>query len=507
MSDATGSKKTKKQSRREKQAAENRAAWEPMQKELHERRARMAAMGGPDRVKKYMHDRGKLDARQRIEALFDPGTFSEIGQLVGTINGVPAEGFVCGSGKVNGRTVLAGVEDFTVLGGSIGTGGSSKRYRIAELAAQEQVPLVMMLEGAGHRLTDEGGGGRAPGDLQAMADLSGQVPMVCLVLGASAGHGALAAPLSDFVIMSEQGSMFTGGPPLVKGATGEDVTKEELGGPKICAEIAGSAHNVAPDDASAIAMAREYLSYFPQHAGGALPEVDTGDTGPRSLDDMVEVIPPDDRKPYDIHDVIERMVDRDSFFEVQPRYGRAIVVGLARMGGRAVAIVANNPSRGAGAVDPEAAIKAMDFIDHVGNFGHPVIFLADNPGVMAGTKAERGGILKWGGKMFRAERRLKNAKIHLTMRKAFGFGSVVMAHNPHDKQTLCLSLPGVTMAALPASTGGPTAKLSAEEQAQAEADQASGPYKMAQSLAYDDIIEPSEIRDKILSGLAMLEVR
>ena len=326
MSDATGSKKSKKQSRREKQAAENRAAWEPMQKELQERRERMGAMGGPDRVKKYMHDRGKLDARQRIEALFDPGTFREIGLLVGTIQGVPAEGFVCGSGKVNGRTVLAGVEDFTVLGGSIGSGGSSKRYRIAELAAQEQVPLVMMLEGAGHRLTDEGGGGRAPGDLQAMADLSGQVPMVCLVLGASAGHGALAAPLSDFVVMSEQGSMFTGGPPLVKGATGEDVTKEELGGPQICAEIAGSAHNVAPDDASAIAMARDYLSYFPQFAGGEIPTSDGGDVGPRSLADMVEVIPPDDRKPYDIHDVIDRMVDQDSFFEVQPKYGRAIVV-------------------------------------------------------------------------------------------------------------------------------------------------------------------------------------
>ena len=149
----------------------------------------------------------------------------------------------------------------------------------------------------------------------------------------------------------------------------------------------------------------------------------------------------------------------------------------------------------------------MDFLEHLGHFGHPVIFLGDNPGVMAGTKAERGGILKWGGKMYRAERRLRNAKIHITMRKAFGFGSVVMAQNPHDKQTLNLSLPGVTMAALPASSGGPTAKLSAEEQAAAEAEQAAGPYKMAHSLGYDDIIEPSEIRDRILGGLAMLETR
>lgn len=506
MSDAP-EKKSKKQLRLEKQAALNRAAWEPAQKELHERRDRMRAMGGPDRIKKYMHDRGKLDARQRLETLFDPGTFREIGLLVGTVNGIPAEGFVCGSGQINGRTVMAGAEDFTVLGGSIGAGGSAKRYRIAELARQERVPIVMILEGAGHRLTEGEGGGRSPGDLQAMADLSGHVPMVCLVLGAAAGHGALAAPLSDFVIMSESASMFTGGPPLVKAATGEDVTKEELGGARMCAEIAGSAHNVAPDDATALAMARDYLAFFPQFAGGPLPTHETGDTDHRLLEDLVEVVPLDDRKPYDIHDVIERMVDCGTFFEVQPGYGRGIVVGLAYMGGHAIAIVANNPARNAGSVDAAAAIKAMDFIDQVGNYGHPVVFLADNPGVMAGTKAERSGILKWGGKMFRAERRLKNPKIHVTMRKAFGFGSVVMAQNPFDNQTLSLSLPGVTMGAMPASSGGPTAKLNPEEQAAAEAAQAAGPYKMAQGLVYDDIIDPSELRDKILDGLSLLGSR
>ena len=140
---------------------------------------------------------------------------------------------------------------------------------------------------------------------KALADLSGQVPMVCLVLGPAAGHGALAAPLSDFVVMTESASMFTGGPPLVKAATGEDVTKEELGGARICAEIAGSAHNVVPDDASALALARRYLGYFPQHRGGALPTHEGGDTGPRALDDLVEVIPPSDRKPYAMHEVIE----------------------------------------------------------------------------------------------------------------------------------------------------------------------------------------------------------
>ena len=497
-------KKSPRQLRREKEAAANREAWAPMQAELAARRIRMQAMGGPERVRKYMYDRGKLDARQRLAALFDPGSFREIGPLVGTLSDIPAEGFIAGHGQIDGRPVFAGSEDFSVLGGSIGSGGTAKRFRIAELALQEKLPLVMILEGAGHRLTEtDSGMGRAPNDLLALADLSGHVPMVCVVLGASAGHGALAAPLSDYVIMSEGAAMFTGGPPLVKAATGEDVTKEDLGGARMCAEIAGSAHAVTPDDASALALARHYLSYFPSHRGGALPERRSGDIGPRRLDDLVEIMPPQDRRPYDIHDVIERVVDRGSFLEIQPGYGKGLVLGLAFLGGRAVGIVANNPAHYAGAVDSEAAIKATDFLDLVGHFGHPILFLADNPGVMAGTKAERSGILKWGGKMFRAERRLSNPKIHVTLRKAFGFGAVTMAQNPFDKQTLSLSLPGVTMGAMPAASGGRAAKLDAAEQAKAEAEQASGPYKMADRLVYDDIIDPTELRNRILEGLEL----
>jgi len=498
-------RESKRETRRKNAARENRAAWAPIRTELQSRRERMTEMGGADRVKKYVYDRGKLDARQRLATLFDPDTFREIGLLVGTVSGIPAEGFVCGSGKISGRTVFAGAEDFSVLGGSIGSGGTAKRFRIAELALQERAPLVMILEGAGHRLTETEGMGRTPNDLLALADLSGQVPMVCIVLGPSAGHGALAAPLSDFVIMSEAASMFTGGPPLVKAATGEDITKEELGGARICTEIAGSAHNVTPDDTSALELARRYLGYFPQRSGSALPTRYGDDSEPRLLEDLVELIPPDDRKPYDIHDVITRLVDADSFLEIQPGFGRAIVIGLAFVGGRAIGIVANNPARYAGAVDSDAAIKATDFIELVGHFGHPVVFLADNPGVMAGSKAERSGILKWGGKMFRAERRLKNAKIHVTLRKAFGFGAVTMAQNPFDKQTLCLSLPGVTMGSMPAESGGRSAKLDPEAQARAEEAQTSGPYKMAHHLVYDDIIDPSELRNRILDGLTMLQ--
>ena len=212
----------------------NRDDWQPILAELERRRAISRGMGGEERVARLMTARGKLDARARLAALFDPGTFVEIGGHTGG-TAIPADALVAGFGKVDGRAVVGAAEDFTVLGGSIGPGSAAKRYRAVDLAHQERVPLVFMLDGAGHRLTDTGGHGRAPNDLLALADLSGRVPMVCLVLGASAGHGALTSPLSDFTIMSDAGAMFTGGPPLVKAALGEDVTKEELGGPKVCA--------------------------------------------------------------------------------------------------------------------------------------------------------------------------------------------------------------------------------------------------------------------------------
>src|SRR5271155_3090933 len=193
-------------------------------------------MGGEGRLTRQ-RDRGRLNARERVTGLFDAGSFLEIGQLVGTTEEppVPGDALVAGSGRIDGRPALAGAEDVTVLGGSIGSGSSDKRYRLCQLARQERVPLVMMLEGAGHRVT-ESASGRRPGDLMGLAELSGTVPIVCLVLGASAGHGALTAPLSDFAVMTETASIFAAGPPLVKSGTGEDVTKEVLGGPQVAAE-------------------------------------------------------------------------------------------------------------------------------------------------------------------------------------------------------------------------------------------------------------------------------
>jgi acetyl-CoA carboxylase carboxyltransferase component len=478
------------------------ADWKPLLGELEARREKARAMGGPERVERLMHARGKLDARARIERLFDPGSFIEIGTFTGGPE-IPADALVAGMGRIDGRPALAGAEDFSVLGGSIGMGSMAKRTRLCELALRERVPLVMMLEGAGHRLTSEHAGGRTPNDLLLLADLRGQVPMVCLVLGASAGHGALTAPLSDFVVMTEGAAMFTGGPPLVKAATGEDVTKEELGGPEVCAEIAGTAHNVVADDAAAIALARRYLGYFPQNRHAPPPRRGGPDAGPRRLDDLLALIPPNDRRPYPMHAVLERLVDAGSLLEIQPRYGRSLVAALAFLGGHAVAILANNPAVRAGAVDSRAAIKATELLETAGAFGLPVVFLADNPGVMAGTQAERDGILKWAGRMFVAQRRLRGPKLHVTLRKSFGFGASTMGQNPFDRQTLSLAFPGVTMDAMPAASGGRSARLDEGTQARVEARQRSGPWRMAAGMTYDEVIDPRELRNALIAGLEL----
>jgi len=492
--------------KKQRQRDSNRDAWSPWLAALDAARQQSRAMGGEEKLATLMEGRGKLNARQRIEALFDPGTFVEIGALVGNKAGLPADAFVCGSGRIQGRPVLAGAEDFTIQAGSCGTGGGYKRHRLAELALQEGLPLVWMLEGAGARMeVRTGAPARTPIDLAAMADAKGEVPVVCLILGVSAGHGALAAPLSDFVVMTEAACMFTGGPPLVRAATGEQVSREELGGPCVCIE-AGSVHNLVASDAEAIALARHYLSYFPANRHVQAPR-GSGDSTPRLVPELLEIIPPDARKPYDVREVIRALVDEGRWLEVQPGYGRSLVTALAHLGGRAVAFVANNPAHRAGALDAAGAIKAADFIDTAGRFGLPVIYLLDNPGVMAGTRSEREGVLKWGGKMFLAGRRLKTPKISVLMRKGFGFGLVTMAHMPHDNQTLNLALPRANIATMPAQSGGASAKLDDATRGKIEQAQRGGPYGLADRLGVDDVVAPQELRNALINGLALTEMR
>jgi len=484
---------------------EERYGWGPALDEIARRKQEAFAMGGEAR-KARQRERGRLDARERLATLFDPGTFFELGTLVGTSEDppVPGDALVAGSGRIDGRPALAGAEDVTVLGGSIGSGSSDKRYRLCQLARQERVPLVMMLEGAGHRVT-EAASGRRPGDLMGLAELSGVVPLVGLVLGASAGHGALTAPLCDFVVMTVSASIFAAGPPLVRSATGEDVTKEVLGGPPVAAAVGGVVHNVVSDDVEAIALARRYLAHFATNGWGA-PPVRTGPGTDRRRVDLLRLIPPDPRRPYPIRPVLAEIVDDGEFLEVQPDFGRSIVTVLTHIGGRSVAVVANDPATLAGTIDSDAADKAAHFLDVADAFGLPCVFLADNPGVLAGTVAESQGILRHAARLFAVQHRMRVPKLHVTLRKAFGFGSSVMAMNPFDGQTVTLALPSITLGALPADSAA--SRIDDEdERARVAAEQSEASVRAAARLSYDEVVDPRDLRDALLTALDLAKGR
>lgn len=487
--------------------------WDQLLEDLQQRRHAARAMGGAERLDHH-RGRGRLDARARVERLLDPDTFVELGTLVGSVHRgvvppVPADALVAGHGLIDGRPVLVGAEDFTVMGGSIGLGTSAKRQRLAELAGQERVPLVMLLEGAGERTQNAfERRGRAPNDLQTLAHISGLVPTVAAVMGSSAGHGALTAPLMDFVVMVEGASLFSAGPPLVKEATGEEVTKEELGGAAVHTTLSGVAHNAAPDDGAALDLIGRYLAYFPSSSWQYPRRSDAAaDTGPRQLDELTDLIPADPRRGYDIRPVVELVADRDSVLEIEPAFGRPVVTVLARLGGEPLAIVANQPAANAGAIDSDAADKAAHFIEVADAFHLPVVFLADNPGVLAGTAAERSGILRQAARMFAAQARVQSLKLHVTLRKAYGFGSSLMAMNPFDRQAVTLALPGARLGAMPATGAGAAAGVDGDAQQLLDHADLGGAYSSADTMSYDEVIEPRELRNALLAALRLASAR
>ena len=408
---------------------------------------------------------------------------------------------MAGVGAIDNRPVAVGAEDFTTMGGSIGPAATRKRWRIADIARRERIPLVMLLEGAGHRPPlpgDPGGGG--PNDLQAQAALSGLVPMVCGVMGPSAGHGAVTALLCDFSIMTPDAAIFTAGPPVVEASLGERVGKEELGGPAV-AVGAGTVHNTAVDDADLLAQIRSYLSYFGSSAWERPPAAGTGDIGRRRITEMLDLVARDGKRAYDMAAVVEAVVDGGATLAIQPGYGASIICALARMGGESVGVVANQPAVLAGSIDAAAAAKAAHFISVCDSFHLPLVFLTDNPGVLAGTASERAGVLRAAARMYAAQTRAATTKIHVTLRKAFGFGSCVMAMNPHDSQTLSFAFPAATVGAMGAAGAGRA--VGADEQAgqdlrRAEEESA---YRSASALSFDEVIDPRDTRNAILSAL------
>jgi methylmalonyl-CoA decarboxylase subunit alpha len=471
--------------------------WEETLDELGRRRQQAHAMGGPERLAKH-HGKGKLDARARLEHLLDKGTFREFGTLVG--GDIAADGIISGSGLIDGSPVMVGAEDFTTLAGSIGPGGNAKRYRLAELALRDRIPLVMLLEGAGFRPSGEHYG-RTPTDLLAQAQCSGKVPMVGGLLGPSAGHGALVAPVCDWTIMSRQGAIFTAGPPVVKESTGEEISKEDLGGPSV-ALASGVIHNVAEDDEAVLDEIRRYLSYFPSSAWSypsSLPDDEAGE--PRSTPELLEIVPRGNRRVYDICAVLDVVFDRRGWLEVQPKFGPAIICALAHLGGHPVAVVANQPKVLAGSIDAEAADKAAHFITVADSFHLPIVFLADNPGMLPGSRSEKSGVLRSGARMFAAQTAATTLKLHVTLRKAYGFGSMVMSLLGFDNQGATFAYPGATMGAMSAAALSRASHAAEDVEAKLRKAEVDASFRSASHLGFDDLIHPEETRNALLSAL------
>jgi len=472
--------------------------WDAVLEDLQRRRDASRAMGGDERLRKH-RDAGKLDARARVAHLLDPGSFQELGTLVGGEE-APADAVVMGTGRIHGRPVMVAAEDFTVKAGTISAAANSKRYRVAELAVIDRVPLIMMLEGAGFRADGRGHGARTPTDMLAQARCSGRVPLVTAVLGASAGHGALVAPLSDFTVMSRHASIFTAGPPVVLESLGEEITKEDLGGPAV-ALASGLVHNVADSDEGALDLVRNYLRYFPSSAWSYPLETPGDDVELRLVPEILDIVPNNGRRIYDMHRVIEVVFDAGSSFEVQPEFGRPIICALCNLGGHPVAVVANQPHVMAGSITADAADKAAHFITVADSFHLPLVFLSDNPGVMPGSASEKAGILRKGARMYAAQTQATAPKFEVTLRKAYGFGSMVMSMIPFDGQSGVFAFPGATMGAMGAAAMSRSRGSDSDEAAMLHTSEVEASYRSAQTFGFDELIDPRELRNVLLHSL------
>ncbi len=475
----------------------NAQDWQETLHDLSRRRRHAHEMGGDERLAKH-HGKGELNARARIDHLLDADTFQEFGTLVG--GEIAADGIVTGAGRIDGAPVMVGAEDFTTLAGSIGPGGNAKRFRLAELALRQKIPLIMLLEGAGFRPRGEHYG-RSPTDLIAQAQCSGKVPTISAVLGPSAGHGALVAPVCDFTIMSSHGTIFTAGPPVVKESTGEDISKEDLGGPDV-ALVSGVIHNFAETDEAVLDDIRRYLSYFPSSAWSYPPtRLYDEDASLRPTPELLDIISRDNRRIYDMRAVLDVIFDEADWLEIQPRFGPAIICALAHLGGYPVAVVANQPTKLAGSIDADAADKAAHFITVADSFHLPIVFLADNPGMLPGSLSERSGVLRSGARMFAAQTAATTLKLHVTLRKAFGFGSMVMSLLGFDNQVATFAYPGATMGAMSAAALSRAANTDEDVTELLKQMELDASFRSASNLGFDEMISPEETRNALLLAL------
>jgi acetyl-CoA carboxylase carboxyltransferase component len=401
---------------------------------------------------------GKLFVRDRLALLLDEGSFVEDALLANTMAGdLPADGVVTGVGRVDGRPVCVMANDPTVKAGSWGARTVEKIVRLTEYALRHEVPVFWLVDSAGARITDQVDlfpGRRGAGRIfYNQVRLSGRVPQICCLFGPSAAGGAYIPSFCDVVIMVEgNASMYLGSPRMAEMVIGERTTLEEMGGARMHATVSGCGDNLATDDADAIAQAKAYLTYFPQtwreQPPRYLPE-------PPVRELTADLVPAEERVAYDVHDVIDALVDADSFFEVKPLYAPELVVGLGRLDGRPVGIVANNPMHKGGVLFVDSADKAARFIWCCDAFNVPLVFLADVPGFMVGTQVERQGIIRHGAKMVTAVSEATVPKVSVILRKAYGAGLYAMS-GPAFEPEATIALPTARIAVM-----GPEAAVNA----------------------------------------------
>jgi acetyl-CoA carboxylase carboxyltransferase component len=486
--------------------------------DLHEA-TEHAHAGGPERHRAKALEQGKLPVRERIARLLDDGSFVEEALLANwDQDGLGADGVVTGMGAVAGRPVAVMANDPTVKAGSWGPKTVEKIIRIQERALDSRIPMIYLVDSAGARITDQVQmfpGRRGAGRIfHTEVKMSGVVPQVCVLFGPSAAGGAYIPAFCDVVIMREgNASMYLGSPRMAEMVIGEKVTLEEMGGARMHTGISGCGHLLVKTDADGIDAARRYLSYFPTNWEREPPT--TPPAPPGSDAPIRDLIPADENKPFDIKALIDALVDAGSFFEVHQRWAKEIVVGYARLEGRAIGLVANQPKHKGGVLFVDSADKAARFIQTCNAFNVPLLFLADVPGFMIGTQVERQGIIRHGAKMISAVSEATVPKLSVIVRKAYGAGLYAMAGPAFDPDG-CIALPTASIAVM-----GPQAAINAVyfNQLQAIEDPAERAARteqlrveyaedidilhLASELVVDAVIQPEDLRGELIRRFAL----
>jgi propionyl-CoA carboxylase beta chain len=489
-----------------------------------ERRAELG--GGEERLKKQ-RDAGKLTARERIELLFDPDTFEEIDKFVThrcldfgmAEQVVPGDGVVAGQGRVNGRVVYAFAQDFTVFGGSLSETNAAKIVKIMDLAMKMGAPIVGLNDSGGARIQE------GVLSLAGYADIflrntlaSGVVPQISAIMGPCAGGAVYSPAITDFTIMVKRTSyMFVTGPDVIKTVTHEEVTKEELGGAMTHNEKSGVAHFAVEDDRECLLLVRDLLAFLPSNNVDDPPRVDSADPADRGDESLDTIVPASPNQPYDMLDVIHAIVDEGYFLEVHRHYAKNIIVGFARLGGRPVGIVANQPAYLAGTLDIDASVKGARFVRCCDAFNIPLVTFEDVPGFLPGTVQEYGGIIRHGAKLLFAFAEATVPKLTVITRKAYGGAYCVMS-SKHIRTDVNYAWPTAEIAVMGAE--GAVNILykreldAARDLAAARAakiaeyrEKFANPYVAASRGFVDEVIPPRRTRQKLITALANLDTK